>query len=222
MRPKARRAAAISSPFPMAHPNLVVIGEMKQSFTLELESFRPLIAPPLKRRGLARCRPASKRGRGRENDAAREEALSISGFGLPHRHRRRPGGRGGGASAMEAEARRQTAFAHRPGASSPQGGSHHGRFDPDATNDGLSSAGARRGERACQHVESSAGPSDTCSGRRQNPSGQCCSWLVRAGSERGLYPLTSSRRIAHVTGGDHVSAEASARFGGGPTPERMV
>jgi hypothetical protein len=48
--------------------------------------------------------------------------------------------------------------------------------------------------------------------------GNVYGWFERI--ERGLYQLTSSGRIALVTWGDHVSAEASAS--GGPTPERMV
>jgi hypothetical protein len=50
--------------------------------------------------------------------------------------------------------------------------------------------------------------------------GNVYGWFERI--ERGLYRLTSSGRVALVTWADHVSAEASARFGGGPTPERMV
>jgi len=50
--------------------------------------------------------------------------------------------------------------------------------------------------------------------------GNVYGWFERI--ERGLYGLTSSGRIALVTWADHVSAEASARFGGGPIPERMV
>ena len=51
---------------------------------------------------------------------------------------------------MEAEARRQTAFAHRRGASSSQGGSRRGGFNSDAPNDRLSPAGACRGQ--CAHA----------------------------------------------------------------------
>ena len=177
-------------------PELVVIGEMKQSFTLEL------VLQAVDRTSVcdevwlavARLQAGARPGERR----AREEALSIPWLRPSHRHRRWPGRRGGGASAMEAEARRQTAFAHRRGASSPQGGSHRGRFNSDATNDRLSSAGARRGKRACQRAELSAGPSDTCSGRRQNPSGQCL-WLVRANRTWALRAdLARSRRPRHM------------------------
>ena len=156
-------------------PELVVIGEMKQSFTLEL------VLQAVDRTSVCDevwlAVGASKRGRGRENDARMKKLCQFLGFGLLTVTADGRGRRSGGASAPEAEARRQTTFAHRRGASSPQGGSRRGRFDPDATTDRLSSASARRGQRACQHVESSAGSSDTCSGRRENPSGQCL-WLV--------------------------------------------
>jgi hypothetical protein len=76
------------------------------------------VEPPRLRRGLARCRRLQA-GTWRGERRAREEALSISGFRPSHSHRRGPGRRGGGASAVEAEARPQTAFAHRRGASSP-------------------------------------------------------------------------------------------------------
>ena len=95
---------------------------------------------------------------------------------------------------MEAEARRQTAFAHRRGASSSEGGSRRGGFNSDAPNDRLSPAGACRGQCPHARAESSAGPSDTCSGRRQNPSGECLR-LVRAYRTRALWAyVVRSRR----------------------------
>ena len=95
---------------------------------------------------------------------------------------------------MEAEARRQTTFAHRRGASSSEGGSRRGGVYSDAPNDRLSPAGACRGQCAHRRAESSAGPSDTCSGRRQNPSGECLR-LVRAYRTRALWAyVVRSRR----------------------------
>ena len=47
--------------------------------------------------------------------------------------------------------------------------------------------------------------------------GNVYGWFARI--ERGLYGLTSSGRGALVTWANHVSAEASARFAGDPTPE---
>jgi hypothetical protein len=59
--------------------------------------------------------------------------------------------------------------------------------------DGLSSAGARGGQRACQHVESSAGPPDAAKILQRNVYG----WSERI--ECGLCGLTSSGRVALVT-----------------------
>ena len=50
--------------------------------------------------------------------------------------------------------------------------------------------------------------------------GNVYGWFERI--ERGLYGLTSSGRVALVKWADPVSAEASAKIGGGPIPERMV
>jgi hypothetical protein len=94
---------------------------------------------------------------------------------------------------MAAPARRRTTFAHRRGASSPHRGSHRGRFVSDATNDRLSSARARRGQRACRHDGSSAGPSDAANILQGNVYG----WFERI--ERGRYGLTSCGRAAVVT-----------------------
>ena len=186
-------------------PELVVIGEMKQSFTLELVLQAVDRTSACDEIWLAVA--ASKRTRAGERRPG-EKALSIFGLRSSHSHNRGPGRRGGGASAMEAEARRETAFTHCRGTSSPQGGPRCGRFDTGASNDRLSPAGARCGQRACQHAEPSAGPSDTGSGRRQNRSGQRI-WLVER-IERGLYGLTSSGRVALVTWANHVSAAASS------------
>jgi hypothetical protein len=50
--------------------------------------------------------------------------------------------------------------------------------------------------------------------------GNVYGWFERI--ERGLYGLTSSGRVALVRWADHASTAASARFGEGPTPERMM
>ena len=198
-------------------PELVVIGEMKQSFTLEL------VLQAVDRTSIWDevwlAVRASKWGRGRENDARVKKLCRFLGFDLltvtadgrvdvvaepaPWKPRR------------DAKRRSRIVEEYRRRKGDPVAGG-----SSDATNDGLSSAGARRGQRACQHVESSAGPSDICSGRRQDPSGQCLWRFERI--ERVLYGLTSSGRVALVTWADHVSAEASAKFGGGPVRERMM
>ena len=109
---------------------------------------------------------------------------------------------------MEAEARRQTAFAHRRGASSSKGGSRRGGFSSDAPNDRLSPAGACRGQCARGRAELSARPSDTCSGRRQNPPGECL-WLVRAYRTRALWAyVVRSRRPRQMV--DYGSVEDHA------------
>ena len=191
-------------------PELVVVGEMKQSFTLELVLQAVDRTPPATRSGSLSATPS---GAWPGERRAREEALSIPGLRPSHRHRRGAGRRGRGACAMEAEARCQTAFTHRRGASWSQGGSRRGRFDSDAPNDRLSSAGARYRPRACRHAVSPAGPSDTCSGCRQNPSGQCLR-LVQADRTGALRAdLFRSRRPHHM--GRPVSVEAGAGFGGG-------
>ena len=83
-------------------PELVVIGEMKQSFTLEL------VLQAVDR--TSACDEVwlavrtSKRGRGRENDARVKKLCRFLGFGLLTVTADGPGRRAGGASAMEAEA----------------------------------------------------------------------------------------------------------------------
>ena len=177
-------------------PELVVIGEMKRSFTLELVLQAVDRTSACDEVWLAVS--ASKRGRGRENDARVKKLCQFLGFGLLSVNTRGPGRGCGGADTMEAQARRQTAFAHRRGASSPQGGSRRGRFDSNTTDDRLSPAGASRGQRACRRAKSSARPSNTCSRRRQNPSGQRL-WLVRADRAWTLRTdLVRTRRPGHM------------------------
>ena len=106
-------------------PELVVIGEMKQSFTLELVLQAVDRTCACDEVWLAVA--ASKRGRGRENDARVKKLCRFLGFGLLTVTTEGRGRCGGGASAMEAEARRETAFTHCRGTSSPEGGSRRGR-----------------------------------------------------------------------------------------------
>ena len=85
-------------------PELVVIGEMKQSFTLELVLQAVDRTSACDEVWLAVS--TSKRGAWPEERRAR-------GLRPSDRQRGGPGRRSNGANAMEAEARRQTAFAHR-------------------------------------------------------------------------------------------------------------
>ena len=136
---------------------------------------------------------ASKRGRGRENDARVKKLCQFLGFGLltvntegrvdvvaepaPWKPRR------------DAKRRSRIVEEHRRRKGDPVlgGSSAH-------PNDRLSSAGARRGQRACQRAESTAGPSNVRARRRQNPPGQCL-WLVRADRAWTLWTdLLRSRR----------------------------
>jgi hypothetical protein len=159
-----------------ASAEIVVIGEMKRTFTLELVLQAVDRTSACDEIWLAVG--ASKRARSGER-RAREEALPFPGFRPVERQDGWSGRCFGGACAMEAEARRQTAFAHRRGASSPQRGSRRRWLDSDASAHRLRSAGARCGQRACRRAEPSAEPSDRRSGRRQNSSGERLR-LVRA------------------------------------------
>ena len=177
-------------------PELVVIGEMKQSFTLELVLQAVDRTSACDEVWLAVG--ASKRGRGRENDARVKKLCRFLGFGLlavtaegrvdvvaepaPWKPRR------------DAKRRSRIVEEHRRRKGDPVAGGST-RVAP---NDRLSSAGARCGPRACRHAVSPAGPSDTCSGCRQNPSGQCLR-LVRADRTGALRAdLFRSRRPRHM------------------------
>ena len=107
-------------------PELVVIGEMKRSFTLELVLQAVDRTSACDEVWLAVG--ASKRGRGRENDARVKKLCQFLGFGLLTVETE---GRVDVVAepTMEAEARRRTALAHRCGASSSQGGSRRGRVN---------------------------------------------------------------------------------------------
>jgi hypothetical protein len=92
---------------------------------------------------------------------------------------------------MEAEARRQTTFAHRRGASSPAGGSRRGRFDPRTPQ---MTAYRQQALAVANALASTSSRTFGC--------------LLRT-------PPRSFRAMSMV-------GEASARFGEGPTPERMM
>ena len=177
-------------------PELVVIGEMKRSFTLELVLQAVDRTSACDEVWLAVS--ASKRGRGRENDARVKKLCQFLGFGLltvntegrvevvaeptPWKPRR------------DAKRRSRIVEEHRRRKGDPVvGGSNS-----NTTDDRLSPAGASRGQRACRRAKSSARPSNTCSRRRQNPSGQRL-WLVRADRAWTLRTdLVRTRRPGHM------------------------
>ena len=218
---RARCAAAISSPFPMAHPNSSVICEMKQSFTLEL------VLQAVDRTSVCDevwlAVSASKRGRGRENDARVKKLCRFLGFGLLTVTAEGRVDVVAEPAPWEAEARRQTAFPHRRRASSPpQGGSRRGGFYR-ALRPQLTAYRQQALAVANALASTSSRPRDLrilAPDAAKILQGNVYGWFERI--ERGLYGLTSSGRVALVTWADHVSAEASARFGEGPTPERML
>ena len=199
-------------------PELVVIGEMKQSFTLEL------VLQGVDRTSICDevrfAVRASKWGRGRENDARVKKLCRFLGFGLltvtadgrvavvtepapwkPRRnakrrsriveeHRRRKGDpiAGGSTPTPQMTAYRQQAL---------------------AVANALASTSSRPRELRILAPDAA-----------KILQGDVYGWFERI--ERGLYGLTSSGRVALVTWADHVCVEASARFGGGHVPERMV
>jgi hypothetical protein len=177
-------------------PELVVIGEMKQSFTLELVLQAVDRTSACDEIWLAVA--ASKRGRGRENDTRVKKLCRLLGFGrlivttegrvemvaapAPWKPRR------------NAKRRSRIVDEHRRRKGDPVvGGSTR---VPQMTD--YRPAGARCGQRACLHAESSAGPSDSGSRRRQNRSWQrLC--LVRADRAWTLRAdLVRSRRSRHM------------------------
>ena len=199
-------------------PELVVIGEMKQSFTLEL------VLQAVDRTSASDevwlAVRASKRGRGRETDARVKKLCRVLGFGLltvtakgrvdvvaepaPWKPRR------------DAKRRSRIVEEHRRRKGDPvAGGSTRTPQMTAYRQQALAVANAL--------ASTSSRPRDL---RMLAPDaakilqGNVYGWFERI--ERGLYVLTSSGRVALVTWADHVSAETSARFGGGLTPERMV
>ena len=147
-------------------PELVVIGEMKQSFTLELVLHAVDRTSVCDEVWLAVR--ASKRGRGRENNSRVKKLCQFLGFGLltvtangrvdvvaepaPWKPRR------------DAKRRSRIVEEHRRRKGDPVAGGSNS----DASDDRLSSAGARCRQCAHRRVASSAGPPAICSGRRQD------------------------------------------------------
>ena len=200
-------------------PELVVIGEMKQSFTLEL------VLQGVDRMSVCDevwlAVGASKRGRGRENDARVKKLCRFLGFGLltvtaegrvdvvaeptPWKPRR------------DAKRRSRIVEEHRRRKGDPVVG------------------GSTRTPQMTAYRQQALAVANALAGTPSRPrdlrilapdaakilQGNVYGWFERI--ERGLYRLTSSGCVALVTWADHVSAETSAGFGGGPpTPERTV
>ncbi len=199
-------------------PELVVVGEMKQSFTLEL------VLQAVDRTSVCDevwlAVRASKRGRGRENDARVKKLCRFLDFGLltvtangrvdvvaepaPWKPRR------------DAKRRSRIVEEHRRRKGDPVvGGSTR---TPQMT--------AYRQQSLAVANALASTPSRPRDLRMLAPDaakilqGNVYGWFERI--ERGLYGLTSSGRVALVKWTEPVSAESSAKFSGGPIPERMV
>jgi hypothetical protein len=199
-------------------PELVVIGEMKQSFTLEL------VLQGVDRASICDevwlAARASKWGRGRENDARVKKLCRFLGFGLltvtakgrvdvvaepaPWKPRR------------DAKRRSRIVEEHRRRKGDPvAGGSTRTPQMTAYRQQALAVANAL--------ATTSSRPRDLrifAPDAAKILQGNVYGWFERI--ERGLYGLTSSGRVALVTWADHVSVDARARFGGDPTPERMM
>ena len=199
-------------------PELVVIGEMKESFTLEL------VLQAVDRTSVCDevwlAVRASKSGRGRENDARVKKLCRFLGFGLltvtaggrvdvvteptPWKPRR------------DAKRRSRIVEEHRRRKGDPVvGGSTRTPQMTAYRQQALAVANALASTSSCPRDLRIFAP-DAAKILQGNVYG----WFERI--ERGLYRLTSSGRVALETWADHVSLEASARFGGGPTPETTV
>ncbi len=199
-------------------PELVVIGEMKQSFTLEL------VLQAVDRTSVCDevwlAVGASKRGRGRENDARVKKLCRFLGFGLltvtaegrvdvvaepaPWKPRR------------DAKRRSRIVEEHRRRKGDPiVGGSTRTPQMTAYRQQALAVANALAGTPSRPRELRILAP-DAANILQGNVYG----WFERIG--RGLYGLSLSGRVALATWTNHVSAEASAEFGGGPTPKRMV
>ena len=213
-----RCAAAISSPFPMAQPELVVIGEMKQSFTLEL------VLQAVDRTSVCDevwlAVRASKRGRGRENDARVKKLCRFLGFGL-----------------LTVTAEGRVDVVTEPGPWKPRRDakrrSHIVEEHRRRKGDPVAGGSTRMPQMTAYRQQALAvanaltrAPSRPRDLRTLSPDaakilqGNVYGWFERI--ERGLYGLTSSGRVALVTWANHVSAEASASFGEGPALDRMM
>jgi hypothetical protein len=194
-------------------PELVVVGEMKQSFTLELVLQAVDRTSACDEVWLAVG--ASKRGRGRENDARVKKLCRFLGFGLltvtaegrvdvvaepaPWKPRR------------DAKRRSRIVEEHRRRKGDPVvGGSTRAPQMTAYRQQALAVAHALAST-PCRPRDLRTFASDAARILHGNVYG----WFERI--ERGLYGLTSSGRIALITWADHVSVEAGAGFIGGPS-----
>jgi hypothetical protein len=189
-------------------PELVVIGEMKQSFTLELVLQAVDRTSACDEIWLAVR--ASKRGRGRENDARVKKLCRFLGFGL---------------LTVTAEGRVDVVAAPAPW--TPRRDAkrrsriveEHRRRKGDPI-----VGGSTRTPQMTAYRQQALAVANAVAGMPSRPrdlrilapdaakilQGNVYGWFARI--ERGLYGLTPSGRGALVTWANHVSAEASARL----------
>ena len=193
-------------------PELVVIGEIKQSFTLELVLQAVDRTSACDEVWLAVG--ASKRGRGRENDARVKKLCRFLGFGLLTVN---AGGRvdvvvepAAWKPRRDAKRRSRIVEEHRRRKGDPVAG------------------GSTRTPQVTAYRQQALAVANALAGTPSRPrdlrtlapdaakilQGNVYGWFERI--ERGLYGLTSSGHVALVTWANHGSTEASARFGGGP------
>jgi hypothetical protein len=199
-------------------PELVVIGEMKQSFTLELVLQAVDRTSACDEVWLAVR--ASKQGRGRENDARVKKLCRFLGFGLltvnakglidvvaeptPWKPRR------------DAKRRSRIVEEHRRRNGDPVVG------------------GSTRTPQMTAYRQQALAVADALAGTPSRPrdlrilapdaakilQGNVYGWFERI--ERGLYGLTSSGRIALVTWANNVSARERRVLKEAPTPDIMA
>jgi hypothetical protein len=199
-------------------PEFVVIGEMKQSFTLELVLQAVDRTSACDEVWLAVR--ASKRGRGRENDARVKKLCRFLGFGL---------------LAVTADGRVDVVAEPAPWKPRRDGKrrlrivEEHRRRKGDPV-----VGGSTRTPQMTAYRQQALAVAHALAGTPSRPrdlrtlapdaakilQGNVYGWFERI--ERGLYGLTSSGRVALVTWADHVSADAGAGFGGASTAGTMV
>ena len=199
-------------------PELVVIGEMKQSFTLELVLQAVDRTSACDEVWLAVG--ASKRGRGRENDARVKKLCRFLGFGLltvtaegrvdvvaepaPWKPRR------------DAKRRSRIVEEHRRRKGDPVvGGSTRTPQMTAYRQQALAVANALAGTPSRPRDLRTLAP-DAAKILQGNVYG----WFERI--ERGLYGLTSSGRVALVTWADQFPPRRAPGLAEAPTPERTV
>ena len=173
-------------------PPIVVIGELKLSFNLEL------FLQAVDRAGACDevwlAAKMSARGKGRESDARYRNLCRRLGFGMlaRHQHRRRRGDRQAADDGPAPQSEEALAAGCRT--SAPQGRSGAGRQHARADHDGLSPAGAglRIGAvaRAAAGARAAAEIPDAAKILLHNVYG----WFDRA--ERGVYVLTDAGHAA--------------------------